>query len=189
MNRIIVVIALLAGCQGGRASERGPAYYVAAPAAQQGMPPVDRSLKATGKATLNVPPDLANVNATLMIERAPTSVAAANQLNRKKRALHAEAKKIGISGSQVILSHIRLSQVWSPYDKNRVRRVIGYRATVSARVELRNFDRIAPLLDGAAKAGATDLSVGFSSTKLTDHKHEVYAMALRAARKKSELMA
>ena len=189
MNRLAIALVTLAiGCQGSKAAERGATVYVPSPNAAT-TPPVQRTLTTAGKATLVVVPDVADVRIRLEVEKVARSTQAAEQINGMKARLLNEVNQLRLKSDQVIVSHIDLHPIYSPYVKGRLRRIVGYNASSSVTIELRDFDRIAPVLDAAVRSGATTISTQFRSTKLTEFKRKVYDMALKAARAKAEHMA
>ena len=183
---LILTVALsIAGCRGGHAAER--VRPIIMPAANA-MPP-DRTLTTSGKATLQIEPDLAIVSVRLEVERVSTSTRAASQLAAMKASLLAKVDKLGIKSSQAVASHTQIRPIYSPHQERKLRRIVGYNAWAEIVVELQDFDRMGPVIDAAVKSGGTNVRTSFKSTQLTEHKRTVYDMALKAARSKAEQMA
>jgi uncharacterized protein len=142
-------------------------------------------VQVTGMATLQVAPDVADVQMTLSIEE-PTPRAATAALRSRQAKLLPALRTAGVAADELRVSQIALQPVYAPYGDGRIR---GYEASVTVTASLRNFDRIADVMDAAAEVGVARMSTRFRSTELETRKKEVRGMALEAARDKAEQMA
>jgi len=91
-----LLVLAAAGCRGGYAAERTQPIIMPAVSAT----PPERTLTTTGKATLQIEPDIAMVSVRLEVERVSTSTRAASQLSAMKASLLAQVDKLGIRSSQ-----------------------------------------------------------------------------------------
>jgi uncharacterized protein len=142
-------------------------------------------VQVTGIATLQVAPDIADVQMTLSIEE-PTPREATAALRTRRAQLLPALRSAGVAGDELRVSQIALQPVYTRDAEGRIR---DYEASVTVTASLRDFDRIADVMDAAAEVGVARMSTRFRSTELEARKKEVRGMALEAARDKAEQMA
>jgi uncharacterized protein len=143
-------------------------------------------VQVTGSATLQVAPDVADVQMTLSIEQ-PTPRQATAALRARQAELLPALRAAGLAGDEIRVSHVGLEPVYAPYPAEQ--RIRGYEASVTVTASLRDFDRIGEVMDAGAGVGVARMSTSFRSTELDTLKKKVRGMALEAARDKAEQMA
>ncbi|TNE46500.1 MAG: DUF541 domain-containing protein [Deltaproteobacteria bacterium] len=153
-----------------------PAWVQATPTA-----PV-RSIEVQAQAQLEVTPDV--VDLTLRLEtKASMPKQAVNALNKKRDKLIALMKEAGLQSKDMSMSHV---SIYPKYYRSELK---GYRASMSLVACIKNIAKLAHYIDAAAKAGINSLGTSFRSLKVPQHKAQLQAMALKAAKKKVERFA
>lgn len=188
MNRIAItaisICSVLAAFVIGVQLRPGPTPVGASrslPVRAPGQTNLRKTISISGTATLDVVPDVLDVAIELGVDRAPTSRAAARELERRRADLLKRITAAGIRRKQTALSQINIAPVW----ESDPTRIVGYSATLSVTATLRDFDRAPAILDAAAAAGARRIQTSFRSTEMPELKKRVRSMALRAARDKA----
>jgi uncharacterized protein len=174
MQRILVLLALVtvAACN-------NPAPPPSVTCASAPTPPDQNAFTVVGTATLDVEPDTARLHVTVSAI-APRPGAAAKAARAKQTKLIAGLTTLGLLPADIDLSQLSITQIW---DYNR-QRVTGYSASIRVSARTQDFDRLGPMMDAAADAGATDMSSTFEAD-LTPLKKKVREMALAAAKDKA----
>lgn len=167
----LVTVALLAAC-----TAPPPPGVAAAPAGPAQPPP---QFTVTGTATLDVHPDCADLHVTVSAE-ASRPGAATKAARARQATLSAALAGLGIEPRDVALSRMSIEPTWD--DQGRIR---GYRASIAITATTRDFDRLGPMMDAAADAGATSMSTSFRAEDLAARKQEARAMAIAAAKAKA----
>lgn len=140
-------------------------------------------LTATGTATIGVSPDCADLTLTISRE-APDARSAIAQVRARQAALVAALTQLGLADADVTLAHLGVDPVYD-YAAGRSE-LRGYRAHTTITATTRAFDQIAPLMEAAADAGATEMSSRFRRTDLEALKKDVRAKAIAAAQAKAQ---
>jgi uncharacterized protein len=167
-----------------RSLDRPPAV-IALPATAAVEPPGPRGFTASGTATIEALPDVAELVATLEVER-PRPSDAARLVRGHKDRLMAALDAAGVKRADVSLSAVQLGQVLETIDPHRgTTRVRGHRAAISVTIASRDFDAIERLMEVAAEAGASGVHTRFRVDDLPALKKRVRAMAATAARDKA----
>lgn len=140
-------------------------------------------LTVVGTAQLDVEPDTAEVHVTLSATAARPGEAV-KAVRARQALLDAKLAPVGLEPRDISLSQMLISPVWD-YPANRVK---AYEAAIQVTAQTRDFDKLGPLMDAAADAGATNLRTRFRAD-LTAIKKKVRDMAIAAARDKATQMA
>ena len=143
-------------------------------------------LSVDGIASLQVIPDVADVSMTLSVEQSRPK-RAVSKLRAKQAALLGALQAAGVDRSKLALSTVNLHPVHHPHPRNH--EIRGYEAAVTIVVEVRDFDRIAELMETGAEADVQRMSTRFRSTKLPELKKRVRELAFKAARDKAAQIA
>ncbi|MBS7670120.1 SIMPL domain-containing protein [Croceicoccus gelatinilyticus] len=101
-------------------------------------------------------PDKAMVSAGVT-SRAQTAVAAMQANAREMDAVLKRLKDLGVPDDRVQTSGITLNPQYN-YRNNQPPQFIGYDATNTVSIELRDLERVGPVLDSLVAAGATNLN-------------------------------
>ena len=125
------------------------------PVRQPGVQPVP-SVLVTGEGQARATPDRAFV--TVGVEsRASTASAAAADNARRQRAILDTLRKMGFPPEQLSTSNYSV-QPEMQYDQNGQRaRVVGYVVSNTVRVDVRQIDRVGPVIDASLAAGANQV--------------------------------
>lgn len=134
-----------------------------------------------GTATLEVPPDVADVRVTVTAE-APSARVAAGHLRTRQAELRRALEQAGLATADVVFSGLTLTPV---YD-SKSSRLTGYRASSTLTATTRDFAALPELLEVTVKAGATNVSTSARVLDLPARKREVRDMAIAAAKAKAE---
>ncbi len=160
-----------------------------APAMALSQEPAPPFLTVTGNGTVTVDPDQARVRIGVETE-APAARDAQLEANRIANAILGAMRDLGIRPEAVQTSRLILSPVYdrpSPSQERREPRVVGYRATNTVSVELRDLTRIGPVLDAAIEAGANRIEgVEFGLQDDGEARRGALVAAVEDARTKAE---
>lgn len=188
-NRIALILAASIACvTSGLAACGRPPQVVTIPVPASASASGDAARPAagmtiSGTATLEISPDTADLTMTLSDEL-PRPVAAVASVRAKQAALVAALRKLGVGDADLKLSHMSLNPEYENYGG----RVRGYSAAITVAVTTRQFDKLAPLMEAGADAGATHMASRFRRSDLPELKKKVRDMAIAAARAKAEQM-
>jgi uncharacterized protein len=152
-------------------------------------------ITVTGQAEVRVPPD--EVLFTLAVENVDKDMVVANKkTDDSVRQILLLARKHSIKPEDVQTSHISIQPKYNTdeleYEARRgVKRVlIGYEASKTVAIRLREISRFEELLADVLRAGITRLSnLQFRDSQLRKHRDQARAMAIRAAQEKARLLA
>lgn len=180
MKRLFVLFLILAACG------------VTALAQNQIEPPL---ITVTGQAEVLVPPDEAVFS--LAVENVDKDMIAANKrTDDSVKQVLAMARKHNIKPEDVQTSRISIQPKYNTDDldfeaRRGVKRVlIGYEASKTVVIKLRDISKFEALLADVLTAGITRLSnLEFRDSQLRKHRDQARAMAIRAAKEKATLLA
>lgn len=154
-----------------------------APATAPGLAPPAAGLTVVGTAQLDVKPDTAELHVTLSASAARPGDAV-KAVRARQAELDAKLAPVGLDPKDISLSQMSISPVMD-YQAGRVK---AYEAAIQVVAQTQSFDRLGPLMDAAADAGATNVRTLFRAD-LTAIKSRVRDMAIAAARDKAAQMA
>lgn len=177
---ILAVVAVAVGVAAILAAPRPGSLSAAWP--ESSVQP--RGMVVGGSATLEAVPDVADVRATLSVE-APSPVEATREVSERQSAAAGALTAAGVAGSDVSLSRLGLD----PVHDRESGAIVSYRASIDLTVAVRDFDRLAPLLEILGKRGATTVSTSFRVSDLPALKARVRRDAAAAAQKKARELA
>jgi uncharacterized protein YggE len=168
------------------------AWSVGAFAQNQIEPPL---ITVTGQAEVLVPPDEAVFS--LAVENVDKDMIAANKrTDDSVRQVLAMARKHNIKPEDVQTSRISIQPKYNTDDldfeaRRSVKRVlVGYEASKTVVIKLRDISRFEALLADVLTAGISRLSnLEFRDSQLRKHRDQARAMAIRAAKEKATLLA
>lgn len=153
-----------------------------------GISPVQPAptLSASGTATIEVVPDLAEVRMTLSTED-PKPKKAVTELRKRQAELAAALAAAGLKPTDIRVSFLSLTPVYDPNPK--IVRIRGYQASITVVASTKNFDLIGDIIEGSAGAGVTQVSTAFTISDLPALKKRVREQALESAKANAEQMA
>jgi uncharacterized protein YggE len=146
-----------------------------------------RLITVTGQAEVRVVPDEGLLTLTVSTFDPDLERAVGENERRVERVL-AAAKRLDLEPRNLQTDYFEIEphyRTWQEIDK-----VLGYRASRSITITLRDLTRFDALIRAAIAAGVTAVEgVDFRTTELRKHRDEARRLALRAAREKAEAMA
>lgn len=171
MRRAIVMLALMivAGCCPMR--RRGP-----------------REITVRGVAEVVVPPDFVRVEASVVT--LDKDVETAQTQNREKvKAVLAFVRKLGVEAKDIGTQYTSLQRKEERL-RDKPPEFLGYEATNSIRVKLRDMAKYDELIAGVIKLGVNRIGgIDFGSTDEIEKRKEARLLAIKAARAKAEYLA
>ena len=179
LARIALAASLLAA---PACADRGAPQLVAVNASELDKP---GNMTVTGTAVLEVSPDCADLTMTIVGEGARPGQATA-AVQRQQQELVESLKKIGVEGTDLKLSYVRLDPVYAQTSLGiQTQRITGYRAEVTVTATTHRFELISSIMEAGANAGASSMSSQFRRSDLAELKKQVREMALKAAKEKA----
>jgi uncharacterized protein YggE len=143
------------------------AGLVAAPALAHDAHPMDRTIVVTGIGEASATPDIAYLNLGVEAEGAT----AAEALRKNSAQMDATIKLLrdaGVDKKDIQTSSLNVGAKYDYSRDNSPPRIIGYQATNTVSVKLRNLDKAGAIIDKAVGVGANRLdsiSFGFADPK------------------------
>lgn len=145
-----------------------------------------RTLSVQGTAEMDVNPDMVEIHIGVDTRSADARKAMSLNGVALKRLIEI-AKKSGVSADDIQNDHVGLQ---SRQEKKGSENVIVYAASQRLVITLRDLLKYDELLGALVEAGANRIdSVGFSSSKIREHRVETRTLAVRAAQSKAEALA
>jgi len=135
-----------------------------------------------GSSTIRVEPDIASLefSVTRFAQLPKDAFQDVRDVTQKVRAFLSTAKISDVSSSRVTLNQSNGYGLREP-------EVLGYVATVSFNILVRNLDEIENILVGVVDAGVNQITdVGLQTTRLKEIRAEARQGAVRAAQEKAE---
>jgi uncharacterized protein YggE len=162
------------------------AILLAGPALAEGQP---RQITVTGEGKVSAAPDLAWINVGVS-HRAKTAQEAVAAMSAGMSAVIAELVAAGIAETDIQTGQLSLYPFYDDLNATPTQQVLGYDASITVDVRVRDLDRTGAILDAVVSEGAN--TFGGIRFELTDPA-TAYAEARRAAvadgRAKAELYA
>ncbi len=147
-------------------------------------------ISVTGEAKVSVAPDLAEVNGGVTTQ-AKTAREASDSNNKAMAAVLAALKSTGIADADVRTSRLSLQPQVSPMRSGAdMPTIVGYRASNSVTVRVRDIARVAETVDALLAAGANEIGgVNFMISNASKWLDEARPKAIADARRKAEIYA
>jgi uncharacterized protein len=160
---------------------------LAAPAAQADDDP--RVVVVSGQGEVRAQPDRATVTLGVLARR-PTVEAARQEANRVQAALLAVARGLQIPDAQVRATRINVSPEYTWNEAKRQREFAGYLVQRQIVVDLRDIEKLGPLMEKGLSAGANDVQEPvLDSTRRKDLERDALVLAVEDARRNAEVLA
>lgn len=157
----------------------------AAPASEDPM----RTVAVAGRGEVTAQPDIAFL--TLGVEaRNPSMEAARKTVNDTVGRVLALCKDLGIDANLVGATRLQVQPDYSWNEQQRKRVLEGYVVSRQVRVELRDLEKLGPLIERAIDAGVNQASdPALDSSRRKDLEREALARAVEDARLNAETLA
>ena len=144
-------------------------------------------ITVTGTATVQVPPDLAELTFGVETRASSLTDAQAENTQRTKTILDA-LKQAGVEAKDLQTDEIEIAPSFGERDTRTKPAYFAVSRNINAKI--RGLSKFESTLTAALKAGATHVRRSeFKTTELRRHKDEARLMAVRAAREKAHLLA
>lgn len=152
-------------------------------------PPVQPpSLHVGARGEIKVAPDRATVYVAVDT-RAENAAAAASENARVQQRVIAAIRAVGVPNDLISTTQYNVLPDYR-YERDREARLVGYRVTNTVVVELRQLDRVGPVLDAALGAGANMItSLQFYASNTEAARREAIGRAMQTARGDAEAIA
>lgn len=161
----------------------------AAPAAADAPRPLDRTIIVTGVGEVSHAPDMAYL--TLGVEA--EGVTASEALRKNSAQMDATLKTLreaGVDKKDIQTSNLNVGAKYDYSQDNRPPRIIGYQATNTVSIKLRNLDKAGAVIDKAVSVGANRLdSISFGFADPKPIINEARKEAVADARERAEIYA
>ena len=147
------------------------------------------TIVTSGQGETKITPDRARLEVSVQT-RAATAADAGTQNARKQQSVLDALRKIGFTSEQLSTVNYNLYPEMQ-YDRNgQSPRVIGYNATNTVRVEVRDVGMIGKAIDASLEAGANMISsLSFYSSNSDAARRSALASAVARARSDADAMA
>jgi uncharacterized protein len=150
------------------------------------MPP---QIAVSGVGEVRVAPDRAIVNVGVY-SRASTAAAAARENARKQGAIIDSLRAVGIPREQISTTQFNVSPEMRSIPQSGRTEITGYSVSNVVRVEVRQLDQVAAVIDAALAKGANQInSLDFIVFNADEPRRRALAQAIERARLDAEAMA
>jgi len=151
--------------------------------------PMPRLVSVTGEGEVKAQPDLAYV--TLGVEaRKPTLAAARAEANAAVDRLLALTRELKIDPKYVDSTQLQVRPEYNWNEKESKQVLLGYFVSRQVEVELRDLERLGPLLERAVSAGANQVGgARLDSSRRKELEREALARAVEDARLDADALA
>lgn len=148
-----------------------------------------RTVSVSGSGEVAAEPDLAHV--TLGVEaRKPSMAEARAEVARTVDRVLALTREMQIDPKHVNATRVQVSPEYSWNDKDRKRVLLGYLVSRQVQVEVRDLEKLGPLLERAVDAGVNQVSDPvLDSSKRKSLEREAMSRAVEDARLNAETLA
>ncbi|GJL91997.1 SIMPL domain-containing protein [Hyphococcus sp.] len=147
-----------------------------------------RTISVTGEGRASAAPDMAVISIGVQSE-APTAAAALRQNSADMSATIKKLKELGVADRDIQTSGLSVNPRYN-YEQNRSKpEVIGFTASNSVSVKLRNLDSAGSIIDQAVQSGANSLGgVSFDFSEPKPLYDEARKAAVADAKAKAALL-
>jgi uncharacterized protein len=170
------------------------ALLTAAPAFAQAPPSTAASqsssrIVVTGEGSVSAPPDYAQIRGGVST-RAKTAHEATDANSKAMTAVIAALTDAGIAQKDIQTAQFTVQPVYPPAQPNTEPKLIGFSASNTVMVKIRQLDKLGDILDRLTAAGATDVGgIEFLHSDLSKALDQAREAAVADARRKAELYA
>jgi len=148
-----------------------------------------RSITVTGKATIQITPDIVVINIGVR-ETAPDVLTAQSNANQKINAIVAALTANGVAAEDIATSYISIYTEYR-YDYQTGEQIfVGYTSDNTLAIKVRELDRAGALIDEALKAGANQLNgLTFTRENNAETVDRALTLAVQDAARKAKTIA
>ncbi|MEL6680112.1 MAG: SIMPL domain-containing protein [Pseudomonadota bacterium] len=152
--------------------------------------PAPRTLSVSARGEVTAPPDIATLTIGIS-ETAGTARGAMRAVARKMQGMFDVLEEAGVEARDMQTRGLSLGPVWDYNRDNREEpRIVGYTASNTLVLRLRDLDGVGDVIDGLSQAGANQISsITFGIDDREALMEEARLQAATRAREKAELYA
>jgi uncharacterized protein YggE len=162
------------------------AILLAGPALADGPP---RQITVTGEGNVSAAPDLAWINVGVT-HRAKTAQEAVAAMSAGMSAVTAELTAAGVAETDIQTGQLSLYPFYDDLNNTPTQKVLGYTASITVDVRVRDLDRTGAILDAVVSEGANTFGgIRFEMTDPAAAYAEARREAVADGRAKAELFA
>lgn len=164
------------------------ALFTPAAAQTQTPSPAEHVITVSGEATVGIAPDLATINAGIT-SRAKTAREASDANNKAMQKVLAALREGGVADRDVQTEYLSLQPLREDV-RNGTDRIVGFQASNTVSIRVRDIARLGAVLDRAIASGANEISgISFEVSDRSKRLDEARAAAVADARRKAEVLA
>lgn len=152
--------------------------------------PAFAQITVTGKGTVSAEPDMATVTLGVVCEDASSTVAS-DKMNKQMNAVLDKLKELKLAEKDICTTGYNLSPKYVyPKDNNGEAKMVGFTASTSIHVKVRDLSKLGSVLESSVKSGATNVgAVRFEVTDTAALLNKARELATDEAKKKAKLYA
>ena len=190
MTRLSIAGAMLALSTACAATPFSAGAQVAGPVIETPTIQQETTLSLTGSGEVSVAPDIASISLGVSVD-AETASAAMKQQAAQMTGVFNALKKAGIAAKNMQTGNISLNPRYDYSSRNNSPpKLIGYNASNTVNIIVRDLDKLGPTLDAVVDAGGNTVnSVSFSLDDSAEAQAEAQKLAVQDALAKAELYA
>ncbi len=167
----------------------GPLLATRPASAQDPATNPEHTITVGGTGIVKIAPDVADISVGVTITR-PTVREARSVAASQMAAVIAALKKAGVADKDIQTSGLSLSPVYDYSNSGKAPRITGYQVSNSVTATVRDLDTVSDVVDGAMKAGATDMGgITFRVDDPTAAQAQARTAAVKDARAKADALA
>ncbi len=148
----------------------------------------ERQITVRGVGSVLAVPDMAKVQVGVTTQAA-TATAALEENSDRASAILSLLEELGVASEDLQTANVSLFPVFERHEGAQTEppRIVGYRASNSASVTVRELPRIGEMLDALVQAGATDIgALEFQAADLETLRDEALVLAMARAEEKAK---
>ena len=143
-------------------------------------------ITVVGRGETKISPDRANIQISVQT-RAPTASAAGAANATRQKAVFDALRKLGLKDDQLSTANYNVNPEYK-YEPNRNPAIIGYVATNTLNVEVRDLSKVGAVIDASLGAGANLVSsLNFYASNIQEARQAAITAAVQVARAEAEV--
>ncbi len=146
-------------------------------------------ITVAGQARVVVVPDMATISVGTEFQ-AKTAAEALSTVNQRMEAIIAAVRGAGIAERDLATQWVNVNPVYDYSDDGRAPTLVGYQASQTLSVKVRDIDKAGSVIDTAVSAGATNVGgISFSVADPTAATDQARTAAVADAKRRAEALA
>jgi uncharacterized protein YggE len=173
----------------GRTTLLALALTIIALPASAGEAADHRNVSTSGQARIRTVPDMATIRMGVEARR-PTVAEARDEVSSVVTRFLALAKDLGIPDNRVATASPQVSPDYQWNPQSRERKLLGYLVTRHITVDLRDLDKLGPLMERSMAVGINQVQPpSFASSRRDEIEHQALAAAAKDAWRRAVVLA